>query len=150
VEPTAWVHKSCLEEYSNHTGGDAEEIAALGKMIDVDDDDAEDFSQFEREEMDSAELRKRVIADLIEIEKRTGDRDKSPTTAIIETCLKTLGALGRKWSDHAKSSEGVRDSSRFVEFLVLPQQSQTRRLAAKPRSGAGRERRGKAHRPELL
>jgi hypothetical protein len=43
MEPTAWVHKSCLEEYSNHTGGDAKEIAALGKMIDVDDDDPEDF-----------------------------------------------------------------------------------------------------------
>ena len=96
VEPTAWVHKSCLEEYSNHTGGDAEEIAALGKMIDVNDDDPEDFVQFEREEMDSAELWERAIADLIEIEKRTGGRDKSPTTAIIETCLKTRGALGRK------------------------------------------------------
>ena len=93
VEPTAWVHKSCLEEYSNPTGGDAEEIAAPGKMIDVDDDDPEDF---EREEMDSAELWERVIADLIEIEKRTGGRDKSPTTAIIETCLKICGALGRK------------------------------------------------------
>ena len=95
MEPTAWVHKSCLEEYSNHAGGDAEEIAALGKMIDV-DDDPEDFVQFEREEMDSAELWERVIADLIEIEKRTGGRDKSPTTAIIETCLKTRGALGWK------------------------------------------------------
>jgi hypothetical protein len=49
VKPTAWVHKSCLEEYSNHTGGDAEEIAALGKMIKVDDDDPEDVAQFERE-----------------------------------------------------------------------------------------------------
>jgi hypothetical protein len=65
-------------------------------MIDVDDDDPEDFVQFEREEMDSAELWERVIADLIEIEKRTGGRDKSPTSAIIERCLKTLGALGRK------------------------------------------------------
>jgi hypothetical protein len=96
VEPTAWVHKSCLEEYSNPTGDDAGELAALGKMIDVDDDDPEDFVQFEREEMDSAELWERVIADLIEIEKRTGGRDKSPTTAIIETCLKTRGALGWK------------------------------------------------------
>jgi len=95
VEPTAWVHKRCLEEYSSPTGDDAEEIAALGEMIDVDDDDPEDFV-FEREEMDSAELWERVIADLIEIEKRTGGRDKSPTTAIIETCLKTRGALGRK------------------------------------------------------
>jgi hypothetical protein len=34
----------------------------------------------------SAALWERVIADLIEIEKRTGGRDKSPTTAIIETC----------------------------------------------------------------
>jgi hypothetical protein len=93
VEPTAWVHKSCLEEYSNHTGGDAEEIVALGKMIDVDDDEPEDF---EREEMDSAELWERVITDLIEIEKRTGGRDKSPTTAIIETCRETRGALDRK------------------------------------------------------
>jgi hypothetical protein len=66
VEPTAWVHKSCLEEYSNHTGDDAEEIAALGKMINVDDGDPEDFVQFEREEMDSAELWERVIADLID------------------------------------------------------------------------------------
>jgi len=30
-----------------------------------------------------------------EIEKRTGGRDKS-STVIIETCLKTRGALGRK------------------------------------------------------
>ena len=94
--PTAWVHKRCLEEYSNPTGSDAEEIAALGKMIDVDDDDPEDFVQFEREEMDSAELWERVITDLIEIEKRTGGRDKSPTTAIIETCRETRGALDRK------------------------------------------------------
>src|SRR5215831_7434928 len=89
--PTAWVHKRCLKEYSSPTGDDAKEIAALGK-----NDDTEDFVQFEREEMDSAELWERVIADLIEIEKRTGGRDKSPTTAIIETCLKTRDALGRK------------------------------------------------------
>ena len=96
VEPTAWVHKSCLEEYSNHTGGDAEEIAALAAEIDeFDEDEAEDFVE-EREVMESADLWERVIADLIEIEKRTGGRDKSPTTAIIETCLKTRGALGRK------------------------------------------------------
>jgi hypothetical protein len=62
----------------------------------VDDDDPEDFVQFEREEMDSAELWERVIADLIEIERRTGGRDKSLTTAIIETCLKTRDALGQK------------------------------------------------------
>jgi hypothetical protein len=37
VEPTAWVHKRSLEEYSNPTGDDAEEVAALGEMIDVDD-----------------------------------------------------------------------------------------------------------------
>jgi hypothetical protein len=41
VEPTAWVHKRCLEEYSNPTGDDAEEVSTLGKMIDVDDDDQE-------------------------------------------------------------------------------------------------------------
>jgi len=96
VEPTAWVHKRCLEEYSNPTGDDAEEIAALGKLIDVDDDDQEYYVEPEREEMESAELWERVIADLTEIEKRTGGRDKSPTTAIIETCLKTRDALGRK------------------------------------------------------
>ena len=95
VERTAWVHKRCLEVYSNPTGDDAEEIAALGEMIDVDDNDPEVFVQFEREEMDSAELWERVIANLTEVEKRTGGRDKSPTTAIIETCLKTRGALGR-------------------------------------------------------
>ena len=94
VEPTAWVHKSCLEEYSNPTGDDAEEIVALGKMMDVDDDDQEYFVELEREEMESAELWERVIADLTEIEKRTGS--KSPTSAIIETCLKTRGVLGRK------------------------------------------------------
>jgi hypothetical protein len=81
---------------SSPTGDDAEEIAALGEMIDVDNDDPEDFVQFEREEMESAELWERVIADLTEIEKRIGGRVKSPTTAIIETCLKTRGALGRK------------------------------------------------------
>ena len=80
-----WVHEDLTPE-----------AKTLGEMIDVDDDDPEDFVQFEREEMDSAELWERVIADLIEIEKRTGGRDKSPTTAIIETCLKTRGALGRK------------------------------------------------------
>ena len=96
MEPTAWVHKSCLEEYSQPTGDDAEEIAALGKLIDVDDDDQEYYVEPEREEMESAELWERVIADLTEIEKRTGGRDKSPTTVIIETCLKTRGALGRK------------------------------------------------------
>ena len=52
--------------------------------------------QSERKEMDSAALWERVIADLIEIEKRTGGRDISLTTAIIETCIKTRGALGRK------------------------------------------------------
>src|SRR5262252_9206346 len=96
VEPTAWVHKSCLEEYLISTGDDAEEIAALDKMIDVDDDDQEYFVELEREEMESADLWERVIADLTEIEKRTGGRDKSTTSAIIETCLKTRGALGRK------------------------------------------------------
>jgi hypothetical protein len=90
------VHKRCLEEYSNPTGDDAEEIVALGKMMDVDDDDQEYFVELEREEMESAELWERVIADLTEIEKRAGGRDKSPTTAIIETCLKTRGVLGRK------------------------------------------------------
>jgi hypothetical protein len=45
VEPAAWVHKSCLEEYSSPTGDDVEEIAALGKMTDVDDDDPEDGSE---------------------------------------------------------------------------------------------------------
>ena len=65
-------------------------------MIDLDDDDPEYFVELEREEMESADLWERVIADLIEIERRTGGRDKSPTTAIIETCLKTRGALGRK------------------------------------------------------
>jgi hypothetical protein len=92
VEPTAWVHKPCLEEYSSPPG--------LAKRIDVDDDDPEDLlpEDFvdEREEMDAAELWERVIADLTELERRTGGRDKSPTTAIIETCLKTRGALGRK------------------------------------------------------
>jgi hypothetical protein len=75
-----------LRKYSNPTGDDAEEIAALGKMIDVDGDDQEYFVELEREEMESADLWERVIADLTEIEKRTGGRDKSPTTAIIETC----------------------------------------------------------------
>src|SRR5215813_4249234 len=69
VEPTAWVHTRCLEEYSSLTGDDAEQIAALGEMIDVDDDDREGVVQFEREEMDSAELWERVIAELIEIER---------------------------------------------------------------------------------
>ena len=87
VEPTAWVHKSCLEEYSNHTGGDAEEIAALGKKIDVDDDDQEYFVELEREEMESADLWERVIADLTEIEKRTGGKNKSPATALVKACL---------------------------------------------------------------
>jgi hypothetical protein len=89
VEPIAWVHKDCIEEYST-----------LAERIDVDDDNPEDIlpEDFvdEREEMDSAELWERAIADLTEIEKRTGGRDKSPTTAIIKTCLKTRGALGRK------------------------------------------------------
>ena len=97
MEPTAWVHKSCLEEYSNPTGGDAEEIAALAAEIDeIDEDEPEDFVEPEREDMEPAELWDRVIADLIEIERQTGGRDKSPTTAIIETCLKTRGALGWK------------------------------------------------------
>ena len=88
VEPTAWVHKSYLEEYSNHTGGDAEEIAALAAEIDeFDEDEAEDLVELEREDMEPAELWDRIVADLSEIENRTGSRDKSPTTAIIETCL---------------------------------------------------------------
>ena len=87
VELTAWVHKRCLEVYSNPTGDDAEEIAALGEMIDVDDNDPEVFVQFEREEMDSAELWERVIADLTEIEKRTGGKNKSPATALVNACL---------------------------------------------------------------
>jgi hypothetical protein len=99
MEPAAWVHKSCLEEYSNHTDDDAEQIAALREMIELDEDDPEDFVQLEREEMDSAELWERVIADLIEIAKRTGGRDKSPTTAIIETCLKTQ----RAWPEVIRS-----------------------------------------------
>jgi hypothetical protein len=97
VEPTAWVHKRCLDEYSNHTGGDAEEIAALAAEIDeFDEDEAEDLVELEREDMEPAELWDRIVADLSEIENRTGSRDKSPTTAIIETCLKTRGALGQK------------------------------------------------------
>jgi hypothetical protein len=90
MEPTAWVHKSCLEEYSNPTDDDAEKIAALAaeiEEIDEDEDEPEDFVEFEREDMEPAELWDRVIADLIEIERQTGGRDKSPTTAIIETCL---------------------------------------------------------------
>jgi hypothetical protein len=59
VEPTAWVHKRCLEEYSSPTGDDAEEIAALGEMIDVDDDDPEDFVQFECEEHSRIEQQRR-------------------------------------------------------------------------------------------
>jgi hypothetical protein len=34
VELTAWVHKRCLEEYSSPTSDNAEEIPALGEMID--------------------------------------------------------------------------------------------------------------------
>jgi hypothetical protein len=62
VERTAWVHKRCLEVYSTPTGDVAEEIGALGEMIDVDDDDPEEFVQFEREEMDSAGLWERSRA----------------------------------------------------------------------------------------
>jgi hypothetical protein len=67
-------------------------LAALAAEIDEsDDDDPEDFlpEDFvdERENMEPAELWDRVIADLIEIERRTGGRDKSPTTAIIDNCL---------------------------------------------------------------
>jgi hypothetical protein len=54
-------------------------------MIDLDDDDPEYFVELEREEMESADLWERVIADLTEIGKRTGGRDKSPSRA-IETC----------------------------------------------------------------
>jgi hypothetical protein len=64
-------------------------------MIDVDDDD-QYFVELEHEEMESAELWERVIADLTEIEKCPTGSDKSPTRAIIETCLKTHCALGRK------------------------------------------------------
>jgi hypothetical protein len=89
AEPIAWVHKDCLEEY-----------LTLAERIDVDDDDPEDFlpEDFvdEREEMEPAELWERVVAYLTEIEKRTGGRDKSTTTAIIKTCLKARAALGRK------------------------------------------------------
>lgn len=53
---------------------------------DVDDDDQEYFVEIKREEMDSAGLWERVIADLTELEKRSGGKDKSPT-AIIKTCL---------------------------------------------------------------
>jgi hypothetical protein len=74
--PTAWVHKRCLEEYSNPTGDDVEEIAGLGKMIDVGDDD-QYFVELEREEMESAELWERVIADLTDIEKPEWQRQKS-------------------------------------------------------------------------
>jgi hypothetical protein len=90
VEPTAWVDKRCLEEYSNPTGDDAEKIAALAaeiNEIDEDEDEPEDFVQFEREDMEPAELWDRIVADLSEIEKRTGGRDKSPATAIVKACL---------------------------------------------------------------
>ena len=90
AEPIAWVHKDCLDEYSSPTSDDAEKIAALAaeiNEIDEDEDEDEDFVEFEREDMEPAELWDRVIADLIEIERQTGGRDKSPTTAIIETCL---------------------------------------------------------------
>jgi hypothetical protein len=80
VEPIAWVHKDCLEEYST-----------LAERIDVDDDDSEDFlpEDFvdEREDMEPAELWDRVIADLAELEKRTGGKNKSPATAIVKACL---------------------------------------------------------------
>ena len=46
------MHTRCLEEYSNPTGDDAGEIAALGKMIDVDDDDQGYFVELEREKME--------------------------------------------------------------------------------------------------
>src|SRR5262249_30345926 len=89
VEPIAWVHKDCLEEYST-----------LAERIDVDDDKPEDFlpDDFvdERKEMEPTELWERAIADLTEIEKRTGGGDKSPTTAIIKTCLRARAALDRK------------------------------------------------------
>jgi hypothetical protein len=88
VEPTAWVHKSCLEEYSNPTGDDVEEIAALAAEIDeIDEDEPEDFVELEREDMEPAELWDRVIADLTELERRTGGKNKSPATAIVKTCL---------------------------------------------------------------
>jgi hypothetical protein len=58
VEPIAWVHKDCLEEYWT-----------LAERIDVDDDDPDDFlpEDFvdEREDMEPAELWDRVIADLV-------------------------------------------------------------------------------------
>jgi hypothetical protein len=83
VEPIAWVHKDCLEEYSSPPG--------LAKRIDVDDDDPEDFlpEDFvdEREEMESADLWDRIVADLSEIGKRTGGKNKSPATAIVKACL---------------------------------------------------------------
>ena len=97
VEPTAWVHKSCLEEYSNPTGDDVEEIAALAAEIDeIDEDEPEDFVELEREDMEPAELWDRVIADLTELERRTGGKNKSPATAIVKACLNARRATAGK------------------------------------------------------
>jgi hypothetical protein len=98
LEPIAWVHKDCLEEYSSPTGDDAEEIAALAAEIDEIDEDElpEDFVEFEREHMEPAELWDRVIADLTELEMRTGGKNKSPATAIVKACLNARRATAGK------------------------------------------------------
>jgi hypothetical protein len=57
VEPIAWVHKDCIEEYSSPPSDDVEEIAALGEMIDVDDDDPEYFVGLEREAVPRSRIR---------------------------------------------------------------------------------------------
>ena len=42
------------------------------------------------------ELWDRIVADLNEIEKRTGGRDKSPATAIVNSCLDARRATAGK------------------------------------------------------
>ena len=56
-------------------------------MDEFDEDEPEDFVQFEREDMEPAELWDRVIADLTELERHTGGKNKSPATAIVKACL---------------------------------------------------------------
>jgi hypothetical protein len=92
VEPIAWVHKGCLQEYAAAPDeGDPETMAAMAELeAELEAEEANDdlFAEIEdREDMSPAELWERAISDLVELEERAGGPDKSPVTAIIKACL---------------------------------------------------------------
>jgi hypothetical protein len=101
VEPIAWVHKDCLQEYAAAPDeGDPETMAAMAELeAELEAEEANDdvFADIEdREDMTPAELWERAISDLVELEERAGGPDKGPVTAIIEKCLDARRATAEK------------------------------------------------------